>query len=592
MEIDKRVQRLRSLMKERGIDAYIVPSSDAHQSEYVCEYWKCREWISGFTGSAGTIVVTQHSAGLWTDGRYYIQAEKQLKESRIKLFKMGEAGVLSYLDWIKETLPEGSCIGFDGTVFSAAVMKNMENMYDKKNIKFEYSFDLIGELWENRPQIPSNSIFTHDVKYAGKSRNEKLAEVRKEMKNKNANYYLLSSLDDIAWLYNIRGNDVPNNPVVISYAVVSDANSWLFIEHSKVDDNIRQELQMDGIEIKEYYDIEEFVKSISDSDKLLLDPNKTNVRLYKGINSKTVKIEDLNVTTNLKAVKNDMEIDSLIKCQTRDGAAVVKFLYWLDKSIGKETITEITVDRKLQELRKDGELFIGPSFDTIAGYKDHAAMMHYKATCENRYVLEKEGFLLVDSGGQYLDGTTDITRTIAMGKLSEEEVRDFTLVLKGHIGLCTAKFLYGCTGANLDILARKPIWEYGMDYKCGTGHGVGFLLNVHEGPHGFGQGANSVKLEKGMVVTNEPGIYKEGKYGIRTENTMLVVEDEKTDAGQFMKFKVISYCPIDLNAVNINMLAENEKDWLNNYHQEVYKRLSPYLNGEETKWLEEKTRCI
>jgi Xaa-Pro aminopeptidase len=592
MSIKERLEKLRKLMREKGMAAYIIPSFDAHKSEYVAEHWKCREWISGFSGSAGTVVVTMTDAGLWADGRYYIQAEKQLNGSNIRLFKMGQPEVPSYMEWIKNSLKQGHCVGFDGKVFSAAEVKSMMEVLEAKGIKLEMSFDLIDELWEDRPSIPQQPIFLHDIKFAGKSRREKIEEVRTEMKEKGANNYLLASLDDIAWLLNIRGKDVPNNPVVTAYIIISENKVDLFMDTDKASCEIKAELHVDNIEIKDYKEIENSIKKLTQKDTVLLDPNRVNMRLYSLINEEVKKVEEPDITTKLKAIKNDVEIENLIKCQTKDGAAMVRFIKWLKESVRKEKVTEITVDKKLIEFRNAQEYFMGPSFDTIAGYKEHAAMMHYKAVPESDYALKDEGMLLVDCGGQYLDGTTDITRTIVLGKLSSEEKRDFTLVLKAHIGLSSVKFLYGATGSNLDVLARRPLWEYGLDYKCGTGHGVGFLLNVHEGPQGFSQVPNRVKLEKGMVITNEPGIYKEGKHGIRTENTMLVTLDEKTEFGQFMRFKTISYCPIDLEAIYIDMLSSEEKNWLNTYHSEVYDILSPYLNEEEKKWLSKETRAI
>lgn len=592
MDVKKRIEKLRSLMKENKIDAYIIPSFDAHQSEYVAENWKGRQWISGFTGSAGTVVITLDDAGLWTDGRYYIQAEKQLEGSGIRLFKMADLGVPSYTEWLKNTLKEGSTVGFDGSVFSVDLFKGMEKAFKSKNIKIKIEKDLIDEIWEDRPEIPKELVFLHGIKYAGKSRVEKLNKVRVNMSSKGANYYLLTSLDDIAWLLNIRGNDVPNNPVVISNVLVGEDKCYLFVDASKVTHDIRLELETDGIEIKGYNEIHQILNQLTIDDSIIFDANKTSISMYNSINTDTTKIEEPNITTALKAIKNEVEIENLRNCQVSDGLAMVKFIKWLKESVTKEEITEISAEKMLEAFRRQQDLFVEPSFDTIAGYKDHAAMMHYKATKETQYTLKDEGFFLVDSGGQYFNGTTDTTRTIVLGKLTEEEKRDFTLVLKGNIALSSVKFLEGATGSSLDVLARQPIWEYGLDYKCGTGHGVGFFLNVHEGPQGFRKEPNSVKLEKGMVITNEPGIYKEGKHGVRTENIMLVVEEEKTEFGQFMSFEAITYCPIDLDGIDKDMLTDKEKQWLNDYHKMVYKRLSPYLDKEHKTWLKKETREI
>ncbi|MFJ8262862.1 aminopeptidase P family protein [Rummeliibacillus sp. NPDC094406] len=592
MNIRDRVEKLRQLMKENQMDAYIIPSYDAHLSEYVAEHWKCRQWISGFTGSAGTVVITLDDAGLWTDGRYYIQAEKQLESSGIRLFRMMDPGVPSYTEWLANVLKEGSIVGFDGNVFSINMVKKKEKDLKAKRIVLKMNQDLIGDLWEGRPEIPKGPIFTHDVKYAGKSRVEKLNEVRKEMKNKGANYYILTSLDDIAWLLNIRGADVPNNPVVIANVIVAEHKCYVFIDSCKVPPLVKLELEAEGIELKANHEIQNFLGNLSSSDAIIFDTNKTNIRLYNAINSNTKKIENPDITTNLKAVKNEVEIKNLKSCEIKDGLAMVKFIKWLKDFVDKEEITEINAEERLEYFRRGQEGYVGPSFDTIAGYKEHAAMMHYKAHKETQYTLKNEGLFLIDSGGQYYDGTTDITRTIVLGKLTDQQKRDFTLVLKGFIALSSVKYLYGATGSNLDVLARQPIWQYGLDYKCGTGHGVGFFLNVHEGPQSIRNDNNNVILEKGMIITNEPGIYLEGKYGIRIENILLVVEDEKTEFGQFMKFDTITYCPIDLAGINKDMLTESEKQWLNNYHQEVYTKLAPYLNEEERVWLREETREV
>jgi Xaa-Pro aminopeptidase len=592
MKVKEKIEKLRQLMKENKMDAYIIPSFDAHQSEYVAEHWKCRQWISGFTGSAGTVVITLDDAGLWTDGRYYIQAEKQLEDSGIRLFRMVDPGVPSYTEWLKDVLLKGNIVGFDGNVFSVEMVKNMEEVFETKGITLKINQDLINELWKDRPDIPKDLIWVHDIRYAGKSRAAKINEVREEMKNKGANYYLLSSLDDIAWLLNIRGLDVQNNPVVTSNVIIAEDKCYLFIDASKVPKDVKLELEAEGIELKEYSSIQQFLRELTNKDGIMFDTTKTNVCLYNAINIDTKKIEEANITTKLKAIKNKTEIENLKRCEINDGVAMVKFIKWLKTSVVEEEITEISAEKKLEDFRRQQELFVEPSFDTIAGYKDHAAMMHYKANKETQYTLRNEGAFLVDSGGQYLNGTTDTTRTIVLGTLTEEEKFDFTLVLKANIALSEAKFLHGATGSNLDVLARQPIWKYGMDYKCGTGHGVGFLLNVHEGPQNFSKIPNNVQLEKGMVITNEPGIYKEGKHGIRTENMMLVVEDEKTEFGQFMKFEPVTFCPIDLAGINKDMLTESEKQWLNSYHKEVYVKLAPYLNEEEKVWLQEETKTI
>jgi Xaa-Pro aminopeptidase len=414
------------------------------------------------------------------------------------------------------------------------------------------------------------------------------------MQKQNADHYLLSSLDDVAWLLNLRGGDVPNLPVVTAYVLISHTGCKLFIDNNKVSVTVKEELESDKVVVFDYEAIEQEIATISGKGSIIIDPEKTNVCLYRAVPEAYEIVEMPNITSTLKAVKNSTEIKNLRNSHIKDGVALVKFHIWLDKNLGKERITEITVAEKLKEFRSQQELSMGPSFDTIAGYKEHAAMMHYKAVPGVEYTLENQGMLLIDSGGQYLDGTTDTTRTIVLGELTPEQKKDFTLVLKSHIGLATAKFMYGCTCTHLDILARRPLWEEGLDYRCGTGHGVGFLLSVHEGPHGFRRVPviNTVVLEPGMIVTNEPGIYKEGKHGVRTENTLLVVDDFETEYGKYMKFDTISYFPIDLDGIDVSSLTQQEKDWLNNYHKEVYEKLSPYLDESEKTWLKQETRVV
>lgn len=594
VSINQRIKNLRDLMKERGIKAYIIPTYDSHQSEYLADYYKTRVWISGFTGSAGTVVVTKDEAILWTDGRYWIQAENEIAGSEIKLFKMGVPGVPTYIEWLKEKLNINDTVGFDGKIFPQSDFVELEKALKNKGIKFIEDYDLVGELWEDRPALPKSKAFVLDVKYAGKTANEKLEEVRKEMNKKGVDYFLLGSLDDIAWVYNIRGNDVACNPVIMSYALISKERAWLFVDKSKIDDVVSAHLKENGIEIEDYEKVIDYVKDIEKGSKVFLDSSRINRWLYKSIPEGCEIIEGTNITTELKAIKNPVEIENQRKAYIKDGVALVKFLHWLDKNVGNLKITEVSAAEKLEEFRRQQEGFIEPSFDTIAAYKENAAMMHYKAEeGKSNYELKKEGMFLLDSGGQYLEGTTDITRTIVLGPITEEEKKDFTLTLKGHINLISARFLYGVTGTHLDVLSRYPLWQEGLDYKCGTGHGVGYLLSVHEGPHRISTVLNDVKLEKGMVVTIEPGVYKAGKYGIRIENVAVVQEDIETEyGGKFLRFEVLSYVPIDLEAVDVNMLDEKEKDWLNNYHQMVYDKLSPYLDEEEKDWLRNETRKI
>ncbi|EHK2441334.1 aminopeptidase P family protein [Clostridium perfringens] len=591
MKVTERLERLRKSMKDKGIDYYIIPSGDAHQSEYVCEYYRGRAYMSGFTGSAGTLLVGLEKAILWTDGRYFIQALEELKGSGIEMFKMRILGWPTLLEWLKENAKAGETIAFDGKVFSVGEYKDFKKLEKENKVNIKIDEDLLDEVWKERPALPEEKAFLHEVKYCGKSAKEKLREVREEMKKLGANNYIIASLDDIAWLYNIRGNDVKCNPVVLSYALVKENEAYLYVDKSKLTAKMETELLNEGVTLKSYDEIGYDISNLE--GKILIDPNKTSAYLYECIKDKNNIVELGNITTKFKAIKNEVELDNLRKCQVRDGVAMVKFMKWLKYNIGKIEISEISASDKLEELRSLGELFKGISFETIAGHKEHGAMMHYSSTPESDYALEPRGFLLIDSGGQYLDGTTDITRTFVLGELTEEERKDYTLVLKGHIGLMRAKFLKGTTGSALDIKAREPLWNEGIDYKCGTGHGVGFFLNVHEGPQSISPVPNKVALEPGMIITNEPGVYREGKHGIRTENTMVVVKDTSSEEfGEFYKFETISLCPIDLAGLDISLINDEEKVWLNNYHKKVYDLLSPYLDEEEKEFLKNETREI
>lgn len=589
--INDRISKLREILIKKSIDAYIIPSSDDHQSEYVGEYFKSRQWISGFTGSAGTVVVTRDSSELWADGRYHIQAANQIKGTEINLHKLGLQGVKNHVEWLKDTLKDGSKVSFNSKVISVSAFKDMQNKFKSKNIELIPAEDFIEKIWLDRPNKPFSKVFILEEKYAGETRVDKIKRVREEMKKKGSSSYVISCLDDIAWLLNIRAHDVSNYPVVISYFMIKEDSNILYIDRNKLTKEIEEELLRDGIIVKDYEEVLDDVKTIK-NQTVFIDPAKTNVWIYNAIDSSNNIVEKRNITTYMKAVKSEVELQNYENCQLKDGVAMVKFMKWLKDNIGKEYIDELSAAEKLENFRKEQDLFIETSFTSISAYKANAAMMHYAPTKENKAVLEPRGMYLIDSGGQYFDGTTDITRTIALGSLSQEERKDFTLVLKGHIGLSQAKFLYGTTGSNLDILARKPMWDNGIDYKCGTGHGVGFLLSVHEGPHSISTVPNTVKLEEGMVVTNEPGIYKEGKHGIRTENVLVVKEFMTTEHGRFMKFEPITYCPIDIDAIDKEFLTDTEKTWLNEYHKLVYDKLSSNLDDETREWLQKYTKEI
>lgn len=595
--IKQRIENIRDLMKEKNIYAYIVPSSDYHQSEYVGDYFKSREFMSGFTGSAGTLIISMDEAGLWTDGRYFIQAENELKDSGIKLFKMGEEGVPTIEEYLLEKLPKNSTLGFDGRVMSVKEGQSLANKLAFKGINIEYKYDLVNDIWEDRCSLPTEKAFLLGTEYSGESFSDKLSRIRAVMKAKKATTHILASLDDIAWLFNIRGRDVKSNPVVLSYAVISIDSVYLFIDKNKIGEDIRAELSKENVQIKGYEEVYEFIKNIDENEVVLIDTSKVNYAIYNNIPSNVQKIEERNPSILFKSIKNEIELKNIRNSHIKDGVAFTKFMYWLKNNIGKIEITEISATQKLEEFRREQDKFIEPSFSTIAAYKDHAAMMHYSATEESNYKLEPRDLFLVDSGGQYFDGTTDITRTIALGPIPENVRKDFTNVVRGMIRLSKAKFLYGCRGYNLDILARGPLWEEGIDYKCGTGHGIGFVLNVHEGPNGFRWKVredidDSCILEEGMVTTNEPGVYVENSHGIRIENEIVVRKAEKNEYGQFMDFEVITFAPIDLDAIDESLILKDEKVYLNNYHKQVYDKISPYLNEEEKQWLKTYTREI
>ena len=595
--IKQRIENIRDLMKEKNIYAYIVPSSDYHQSEYVGDYFKSREFMSGFTGSAGTLIISMDEAGLWTDGRYFIQAENELKDSGIKLFKMGEEGVPTIEEYLLEKLPKNSTLGFDGRVMSVKEGQSLANKLAFKGINIEYKYDLVNDIWEDRCSLPTEKAFLLGTEYSGESFSDKLSRIRAVMKEKKATTHILASLDDIAWLFNIRGRDVKSNPVVLSYAVISIDSVYLFIDKNKIGEDIRAELSKENVQIKGYEEVYEFIKKIEENEVVLIDTSKVNYAIYNNIPSNVQKIEERNPSILFKSIKNEIELKNIRNSHIKDGVAFTKFMYWLKNNIGKIEITEISATQKLEEFRREQDKFIEPSFSTIAAYKDHAAMMHYSATEESNYKLEPRDLFLVDSGGQYFDGTTDITRTIALGPISENVRKDFTNVVRGMIRLSKAKFLYGCRGYSLDILARGPLWEEGIDYKCGTGHGIGFVLNVHEGPNGFRWKVredidDTCILEEGMVTTNEPGVYVENSHGIRIENEIVVRKAEKNEYGQFMDFEVITFAPIDLDAIDESLILKDEKVYLNNYHKQVYDKISPYLNEEEKQWLKTYTREI
>lgn len=596
MTIKQKLNALRILMKEKKIDAYLVPTDDFHGSEYVGDYFKCRKYITGFTGSAGTAIITQDMAGLWTDGRYFIQAADQLRDTTIELFKSGEPGVPTVHQFLNDKLEEGMCLGFDGRTVSAREAEELQELLQKKHITFSVNDDLIGEIWEDRPVLSCEPVMELDIRWTGKSRADKIAEIREQMKAKEADTFILTSLDDIAWLLNIRGNDIHCCPVVLSYLVMMENELRLYANAAAFSEEIRSNLEADGVKIYPYDDVYSYVQSISSDKKVLLSRANVNSRLVSNIPSEVTILDEPNLTLLPKAVKNETEMENERIAHIKDGVAVTKFIHWLKKNVTRTTITELSTAEKLYQFRSEQEHFLGESFDPIIAYGTHAAIVHYSATEATDIPLEARGMVLADTGGHYLEGTTDITRTIVLGPVTAKEKKFFTAVLRGNLNLAAAKFKYGCTGLNLDYLARGPLWELGEDYNHGTGHGVGYLLNVHEGPNSFRwknlPGNPAPVLEEGMITSDEPGYYLENEFGIRHENLVLCKKAEKTSFGQFMCFEPLTMVPFDLEGINPEEMTERERKLLNDYHQKVYTTISPYLDEEEKEWLKQATREI
>lgn len=596
MTIKQKLNALRILMKEKKIDAYLVPTDDFHGSEYVGDYFKCRKYITGFTGSAGTAIITQDMAGLWTDGRYFIQAADQLRDTTIELFKSGEPGVPTVHQFLNDKLEEGMCLGFDGRTVSAREAEELQEFLQEKHITFSVNDDLIGEIWEDRPALSCEPVMELDIRWTGKSRADKIAEIREQMKAKEADTFILTSLDDIAWLLNIRGNDIHCCPVVLSYLVMMENELRLYANAAAFSEEIRSNLEADGVKIYPYDDVYSYVQSISSDKKVLLSRANVNSRLVSNIPSEVTILDEPNLTLLPKAVKNETEMENERIAHIKDGVAVTKFIHWLKKNVTRTTITELSTAEKLYQFRSEQEHFLGESFDPIIAYGTHAAIVHYSATEATDIPLEARGMVLADTGGHYLEGTTDITRTIVLGPVTAKEKKFFTAVLRGNLNLAAAKFKYGCTGLNLDYLARGPLWELGEDYNHGTGHGVGYLLNVHEGPNSFRwknlPGNPAPVLEEGMITSDEPGYYLENEFGIRHENLVLCKKAEKTSFGQFMCFEPLTMVPFDLEGINPEEMTERERKLLNDYHQKVYTTISPYLDEEEKEWLKQATREI
>ena len=597
-----KIGQLRDRMKELGIDAYLVPTADFHESEYVGEFFKCRHFLTGFNGTAGTAVITMDKAGLWTDGRYFVQAEEQLSGSEIKLYRMGEPEFPTLDEFLEEELPVDGCLGFDGRVVNSELGYGLQNLLQEKNVTINCSKDLVGEIWTSRPAMSCEPIWSLDVKYAGKSTVEKLSDLRDAMKKNKAQIHLMTALDEIAWLFNLRGNDIVNNPVFLSYALITQDEAYLYVqkeaikEDTKMGKEVCAALAEAKVQVKEYAEFLQDVAALK-NEKVLLERKKASFAVCESIDASCRIIDEMNPCATMKAVKNATEIENMRKAHLKDGIAVTKFMYWLKHTIGTCDMTEMTAAHKIEELRAEQGNYIEPSFVTIAAYKENAAMCHYHPSDEVCKKLKPEGLLLVDSGGQYLEGTTDITRTYALGPLTEKEKEYYTIVAAAMLKVSTMKFLHGCRGINLDYTIREAFWKRGLDFAHGTGHGVGYLSNVHERPNGLRwkvvpERQDSAVIEPGMICSDEPGLYFAGDFGTRTENLILCVEDEKNEYGQFLKFEFLTKAPIDLEALDIRFMDDADIERLNTYHKDVYETISPYMNDEEKEWLKHVTREI
>lgn len=595
MKICERIDALRREMEREGMDIYIVPTADYHHSEYVGEYFKVRQFLTGFTGSAGTAVVTKDKAGLWTDGRYFIQADRQLRESGIKLYRMGEPGVDTIVEFVRKELPRGGVIGFDGRTVGLAEGRKYERIAEENNGSMNYGHDLGGRIWENRPEMSKEKAFLLDVRYSGETAGAKLGRIREKMTEYGADVHILSSLDDIAWTLNIRGGDVAYCPLVLSYAVICMDHVDLYADSGKFSEEIMSSFAENDIRVYPYEQIYENVKNIEDDAAILIDPERTSYTLYKNLPEHATVIEAQNPSVLMKSAKNDTEAENIRKAHLKDGIAHTRFMYWVKKNIGKIPMTEISASDKLEEFRSEQEGYLGASFAPISAFADHGAVIHYSATEESNAELREGKLFLTDTGGHYWEGSTDITRTIALGKVSRREKEHFTLVERAMLRLANTVFLHGCTGANLDCIAREIFWKERLNFNHGTGHGVGYLMNIHEAPVNFRWKEGNVPaqpLEKNMVISDEPGIYIEDSHGIRLENLLLVQEDEENEYGQFMKFEILTYVPIDLDALIPELMTQEEREMLNEYHSKVYELIGPHLNEEERTWLKEYTRPV
>lgn len=591
-EIRERIAALRQVMRREGMGAYIFPSTDAHNSEYVADHWKGREWISGFDGSAGTVVVTQQGAALWTDSRYFIAAEEQLQGTGIELMRLRVEGTPGIAEWLSRQLSgvEARVVGLDGWVNSTAEVSGLRAELAPLGLEVRTDFDPLGEIWTSRPPVPQNKVEIQPLQYAGEAAQDKVSRILSVLRGQGADGMLVSALDDIAWTLNLRGSDVHCNPVFVSYLVIEQDGATLFVDEAKLTDEVAEYLRQIHVAVRPYGDVAGFLREEYRGESILLDAQETNSYLAAcAAEGASVRFLPSPVPP-MKAIKNDAEIQGFRRAMVRDGVAMVKFLRWLRPAVEAGGQTEMSVDRKLTALRAEQDLFRGVSFDTIAGYEAHGAIVHYEATPETDIPLEPHGLILIDSGAQYQDGTTDITRTVALGPVTEEQRRVYTLVLKGHIQLEMAKFPDGCSGTQIDALARQPLWREGLNFLHGTGHGVGSYLSVHEGPHQIRMEHRPAPLREGMTVTDEPGIYMAGRFGVRIENTLLIKSYKETEFGKFLEMESLTLCPIDTAPIDFSLLTAEEKEWLADYHRMVYDRLSPHLDGEDLEWL--KANCL
>lgn len=595
MTVPERLSALRKCMEEKNIDVYVVPTADFHQSEYVGEHFKARKFITGFSGSAGTAVITKTEARLWTDGRYFIQAAAQLEGTTVELMKMGEPGVPELNAYIEEVLKEGETLGFDGRVVSVGEGEGYAAIARKKNAKVNYQVDLIDEIWEDRPVLSEEPAFDLDVKYAGENVASKLARIREEMKEAGTNVHVVSTIDDICWTLNIRGNDIDFFPLVLSYGIITMDSFELYIDERKLDDKLKAKLAKDGVNLHPYNDIYEDVKKFGSDVVAMIDSGKLNYALFNNIPENVKTVKKRNPAILMKAIKNSVEIENIRKAQIKDSVAHVRFMKWLKENVGKMKITEMSASDKLDEFRAEMGNFIRPSFEPISSFGEHGAIVHYTSSPETDVELKEGQLFLTDTGAGFYEGSTDVTRTYALGEVPQIMKDHFTLVAISNLQLGSAKFLEGSTGMILDILARKPFWDRDLNFNHGTGHGVGYLLNIHEGPAGFRwkyrKGETEV-LQEGMVITDEPGIYIEGSHGIRLENELLTCKGTLNEYGQFMYFEAITLIPMDLDAINPDIMTQEDKKLLNDYHAKVYEVIAPYLNEEEQEWLKKYTRAV